>query len=223
MSLAIGALGLAGLGSAAQASEVIYDEIPTGTVTITAVDITNPSIIISLSNNVFTLQNGSASSVGFDALGTTLDSFLLSTAAQTVTVTGPTLFAGTTIAFSALSLQNSGTDTVTNLGGGDYQVNSAAATASGTYRVNGGALKTVPSAPTTGLTGTIGIGGTAGTLGLDGITLGSISVGGQTISLKADIAFNGAAVPLPATAWLFISGLGLMGAPALRRRIRTAA
>jgi len=223
MFLAIAGLGLAGLGGAAQASEVLYDETPGGTVTITAVDITNTSVNIVLTNNVFTLENGAASSVGFDALGLTLDSFLLSTAPQTVTVSSPTAFAGTKIAISSLSLENSGTSSVTNVGGGDYQVTSAAATASGSYSVNGGTVKNVPSAPTTGLSGTIGIGATSGTLGLDGITLGNISVDGQTISLKADIAFAGAAVPLPASAWLFISGLGLMGIPALRRRIRTVA
>jgi hypothetical protein len=48
-----------------------------------------------------------------------------------------------------------------------------------------------------------------------------MTVDGQTISLKADIAFDGAAVvPLPATAWLLISGLGLMGVTILRRRER---
>jgi hypothetical protein len=220
MSLAVAALGLVGLGGA-RASEVIYDEIAGGTVTITATDITNTSIIIGLSNNVFTVQTGSASNVGFDALATTLDSFVFSTEPQTVTITSPSAVDGTTIAFSALSLQSSGTSNVTNVGGGDYEITSAAATASGTYSVNGGTAKTISGAPTTGLSGTIGIGGTPDTLGLDGITLGNMTIDGQTISLKADIAFDGAAVvPLPATAWLLISGLGLMGVSLLRRRER---
>ncbi|MGA2708003.1 MAG: PEP-CTERM sorting domain-containing protein [Steroidobacteraceae bacterium] len=221
--LAVGALGLAGLVGGAQASEVLYDEIPGGTVTIVASDLSNPLVTITLSNNVFTLETGSASSVGFDALGLTLDSFVFSAAPQIVTVTSPSAFNGTQIAFSALSLQNSGTSTVTNLGGGDYEITSAAATASGSYTVNGGTVQNVPGAPTTGLSGTIGIGGTSGTLGLDAITLGDISVGGKTIALTADIAFNGMAVPLPATAWLLISGLGLFGVPFLRRHRRTAA
>ncbi len=222
-SLAIATLGLAGLlGAGAQASEVTYDEIPGGTVTIVAADITNTSINIVLSNNVFTLETGSASSVGFDALGLTLDSFVFSTAPQTVTVTSPSSVAGTTVAFTALSLMSSGTSPVTNVGGGDYQISSAAATASGMYSLNGGTAVTVTSAPTTGLSGTVAIGAT-NTLGLDGISLGDIVVKGQTISLTADIAFDGVAVPLPATAWLFLSGLGLMGVPFLRRHVRTAA
>jgi hypothetical protein len=224
ISLAVAALGLVGLIGAARASEVIYDEIPGGTVTITAADITNTNVTIALSNNVFTLQTGSASSVGFDALGTTLDSFVFSTAPQTVTVTSPAGFAGTTIAFTSLSLQNWGTSSVTNVGGGDYEITSAGATASGMYSVNGNTPITTTGAPTTGLSGTIAIGGTPDTLGLDGITLGNITVDGQTISLKADIAFDGvAAVPLPASVWLLISGLGIMGVPSLRRRIRGAA
>jgi hypothetical protein len=222
-SLAVAALGLAGLLGEAQASEVTYDEVPGGTVTIVATDITNTSVIIGLSNNVFSLETGSASSVGFDAFGLTLDSFVFSAAPQTVTITSPSAYNGTQIAFSALSLQNSGTSSVSNLGGGDYGITGAAATASGSYRVNGGTVQTVTGAPTTGLSGTIGIAGTPDTLGLDAITLGNISVGGQTISLTADIAFEGMAVPLPATAWLFVSGLGLMGVPFLRRRVRTAA
>ena len=220
-SLAVAALGLVALVGGARASEVIYDEIAGGTVTITATDITNTSVTIALTNNVFTLETGSATNVGFDALGTTLDSFVFSTAPQTVTITSPSAVAGTTIAISALSLQNSGTSTVTNVGGGDYEITSAAAIASGTYSVNGGTAKTMTGAPTTGLSGTIGIGGTPDTLGLDGITLGNMTIDGQTISLKADIAFDGVAVvPLPATAWLFISGLGLMGVTILRRRGR---
>jgi hypothetical protein len=218
MSLAVAALSLVGLVGAARASEVIYDEIAGGTVTLTATDITNTNITIGLSNNVFTLETGSASSVGFDALATTLDSFIFTTAPQTVTVTSPSIVAGTTIAFGALSLQNSGTSTVTNVGGGNYEITSAAATASGSYSVNGGTPVSTTGAPTTGLSGTIGISGTPDTLGLDGITLGNIIVDGQTISLKADIAFDGVAVvPLPATVWLFISGLGLMGVAILRR------
>jgi hypothetical protein len=219
--LAIASLGLAG---GVRASEVTYDEVVGGTVTITATDLTNTNVTITLSNNVFTLQTGAASTVGFDALGTTLDSFLFSTAPQTVTVTSPTSYSGTTIAFTALRLQNSGTSTVTNVGGGDYEITSAAATASGTYSVNGNSPKTVTSAPTTGLSGTVGIGGTSGTLGLDGITLGNFTAGGQTISLKADIAFDGAqVVPLPASAWLLLSGLGLISIPMLRVRGRSAA
>jgi hypothetical protein len=220
MSLAVAALGLVSLVGGARASEVIYDEIAGGIVTITAIDITNTSITIGLSNNVFTLQTGSASSVGFDALATTLDSFVFSTAPQTVTITSPSVVSGTTVAFSALSLQSSGASTVTNVGGGDYEITSAAATASGTYSVNGNTPITITGAATTGLSGTIGIGGTPDTLGLDGITLGNMTVDGQTISLKADIAFDGAVVPLPATAWLLISGLGLMGVSLLRRRER---
>jgi hypothetical protein len=218
------AVALLGLVAAARASEVTYDEVAGGTVTITATDITNTAVTITLSNNVFTLQAGPTSNVGFDALGTTLDSFVFSTAPQTVTVSSPSTYAGTTIAFTSMSLQNSGTSTVTNVGGGDYEITSAAATASGTYSVNGGTAKTTTGAPTTGLSGTVAIGGTSGTLGLDGITLGNFTVGGQTISLKADIAFDGVAVvPLPASAWLFISGLALIGVPILRSRNWSAA
>jgi hypothetical protein len=223
ISLAIAGLGLSGLASGVRAAEVVYDEVPGGTVTITATDITNPSVVIGLSGNVFTLQTGSASSVGFDALGTTLDSFIFSTTAQTVTITSPSSYSGTTIAFSALSLQNSGTSTVTNEGGGEYGITSAAATASGTYSINGGAAKTISGAPTTGLSGTVAIGGSPATLGLDGITLGTISVGAQTISLQADIQFEGMPVPLPASAWLLMSGLGFLAAPFVRRRASASA
>jgi hypothetical protein len=223
LGIAMGMAATAGMAGRAQANEVTYDEIAGGTVTITATDVTNPSVIIGLSGNTLALTTGSPTNVGFDATGLSLDSFVFTTSG-TITVTSPTAYAGTTINFSSLSLTSTGVTPVTNIGGGDYQFTGAGALASGMFSVNGKPAVTVNGGTTTGLGGTVGIGGTPDTLGVDGITLGTIVVGGQTISLKADIAFNGAAVvPLPATAWLFTSGLGLLGLPLLRRRIVTSA
>ncbi len=218
-STSLAAVGIGLLAAGAQASEVFYDGIAGGTVTVTATDLTNSSVIIGLTNNVWSLTSGTASQVGFDAAGLTLDSFVFSTSGTT-TVNSPTAFAGTTITLSSVSLNSTGPTAVSNLGGGDFQFTNAGATVSAMYSVNGGTQKTLTGGGTTGLGGSIGL-GNPDTLGLDGITLGTLTVGGQLISLKADIAFDGAqVVPLPATAWLFASGLGLLGLPVLRRRIR---
>jgi hypothetical protein len=212
------ALGIAALGIAgeAQASLVTYDGTG-GTATITATDLTNPKVIITLSGNVFNLATGTGSDVVFDAASTppNLGSFLLGTSG-TVTITGPTVVAGTTIDFSTLSLTSTGATTATSLGGGNYQFLNAGASASAMYSVNGGKATSLTGS-TTGLGGSVGIGPTD-TLGLTGITLGNITVNGQQISLKADIAFAGTPVPLPPSAWLLLSGLGLLNVPLLRRR-----
>ncbi len=218
---AIAALGLVVLAGGARASEVVYDEVPGGTITITATDLTNSSVIIGLSNNVWQLTNGAATNVGFDAAGLSLDSFVFTTSGS-MTITSPTAYAGTTIQLASASLNSTGATPVSNLGGGNYQFTNAGATVSAMWSVNHGTLQTLTGGGTTGLGGSVGI-GTQDTLGVDGITMGIITVAGQQISLKADIAFNGAQVPLPATAWLFTSGLALLGAPMLRRRIRSPA
>jgi hypothetical protein len=218
---AIAALGLVVLVGGARASEVLYDEIPGGTVTITATDLTNSSTLISLSNNTWGLTNGAATNVGFDAAGLTLDSFVFTTSGS-MTITSPAIVAGTTVQLASVSLNSTGAAPVTNLGGGDYQFTGAGATVSAMYSINNGTQHTLTGGGTTGLGGTIGI-GPPDTLGVNGITMGIITVDGQQISLAADISFNGAQVPLPATAWLFTSGLALLGLPMLRRRNRTPA
>ena len=92
--------------------------------------------------------------------------------------------------------------------------------AAGMYSLTGPVNQGIkPFAGTTNsLTGQVTLGGTD-MVQLTGITLGSFTVNGQTITLKGDIVFEGATpVPLPASVWLLASAMALFGFTRMDRR-----
>jgi len=164
----------------------------------------------------------------FDAQALTLNSFQFTTTGST-TIALSGAYSGESVTLSNLiaSPGTGYTSSAVQAAPGTYTFAASPVNATGSYALSGilGSVgNTNFNADTNSLSGLIQTAGDQ--FALNGITLGTATVkqGPVTtlVTLKADVVFLGATpVPLPATAWLFGSGLTLLGLPFIRRR-RTA-
>lgn len=161
--------------------------------------------------------------VTFDTAALQLSSFQFAdTGPTTVALEGP--LAGISLTVSALNVVPDAQYSTLSASGTDpYNFTVGQIDASGSYSLSGlvtrGSTAFSGTNPTlSGQITTASLGGTDA-LGLTGITLGTFTVSGQTVTLKGDIVFAGVTpVPVPPAAWLLGSGLALLAVVLTRRR-----
>jgi hypothetical protein len=217
-------LGLVTIAGVAQASPVTYDYTGNGTITITAYN-QNGNVIDLDGGTSAVLQFSSQSNLSFVTFDSSssatnpLSAFQFTAAVPlTVDVTSGS-FQGLDINVSALEMNNAAGSTSTVNG---LSFTAGPVSASTTYTLSGLITNNTPttkSGTNTSIGGSILSG--PGDFQLNGITIGTWTVGSNSVTLQANVEFNGAPVPLPPAVWLFGSGLAMLALPRLRRR-RTA-
>ncbi len=219
LTLILAGLSLAGW-TAARAAPVTYDWTG-GSVTLSATDTNGTNYLAAGASIPLT----SASQVTFDSTAMTIPSFeFADLGPSSLTLAGP--LAGDTLTLSNLAVEPPASGYSSSATGTNpYNFTLGPIDATGSYVVTNAADITLASGsfnhanPT--LSGQITLGGAnSDALTLNGITLGAISVAGTQIIMKGDVTFDGAAVPLPASLWLFGSGLAMLSAGRFLRRRR---
>ena len=207
-----------GLAGEAAAAPVVYD-FSSGFVVLSAnlgsTDILPAGTQIALTGGQVT----------FDSSAMTLPSFsFLDNTATTVALSGGP-WSGEMLTLQSLSVgPGSGYASSATFVGSPpptYTLNVDKISAAGFYSLSGPVTRAStafqnPPGSDSALTGSISL-GSDDTIQLTGITLGTVTVNGQTITLKGDVVFEGATpVPIPPAAWLL--GSCLLVAPLMRRR-----
>jgi hypothetical protein len=218
MGLAGGLLaGGALLGGVVNASPVVYDWT-SGSVTVLAVDNNNGNTL-----GQGTLPLTSASQVTFDSgPPVAVPSFdFADSGPSSVVLSGGTL-AGDTLTVSNLMVTPASTYSSSGNGTNPYNITLNNLWASGSFSVTNGstvvASGTFTDTVTATLTGQISLSGSNENLSLNGIVLDSVKINGTPVTIKADVIFAGAPVPLPAAFWLLGSGVAALAGSLGRRR-----
>lgn len=225
---AVVCITLAALAAAtgAQASPVTYDYAG-GAIDITGLTVDGTSVLPSGSMPTITLSGSSTATL--DTSADTL-SFAISQGSPlmfalccSVTVASNTFsFASAEAQLSGLVADSIGSLALTSNGGGNFSFNSGSGNGvnlSGTGELlgvtdNGASIGTLgprswgPAGKP--ISGNVAVSANGQDMVMDGVPLGSFVVDGQTVAVTGNIIFEGAVVPLPATAWLLGSALGLL-------------
>jgi hypothetical protein len=203
----------------ANAAPVTYD-FTSGFVTVSAFQGSGNTDLLAAGTEI-QLTGGQ---VTFNSTALTLPSFqFLDNAPQTVSVINGT-FAGENITVQSwTAVPGAGYASSAFLSSSPpptYGFTAGPIAASGMFSLSGPVNQgsTSFAGTTNSLTGQVTLSGTD-MIQLTGITLGSFVVGGQTITLKGDVVFEGATpVPLPASVWMLGSALALFGLAFMERR-----
>jgi len=214
--------GALSLSAIAHATPVVYDWTG-GSVTVLAVNSNNGTML-----GEGTVPLTTPSEVTFDSgPPVAVPNFeFADTGPSSVMLTGGPL-AGDMLTVSNLTVVPATGYTSSGSGSNPYNVTLNDLWASGAFTVMNGtttvASGTFQDTLTATLTGQISItgAGSSETLALNGIALDAVAIGSTPVTIKADVIFDGAPVPLPAALWLL--GPGLLGLAGTMRRRRHAA
>jgi hypothetical protein len=221
LALSVAIAALAGV-AAANAAPVTYD-YTSGFVTVSAFQGGSNTDLLAAGTEL-QLSGGQ---VTFDSIALTLPSFqFLDNTSQTFTVVAAGAFKGEQITVQSWNaVPGAGYSSSAFLSSSPpptYGFTAGPIAASGMYFLTGPPITQASKSfagTTNSLTGQVTLSGTD-MIQLTGITLGVINLsGGQTITLKGDVMFEGATpVPLPASVWLLSSAIALFGLTLVDRR-----